>query len=118
MIELAFRHALHQLAWNTNHGGMVRHGMYDYGTSSNLDVISDSDISQHGRARADNDTVADRGMSFTRFITGAAQRHVLIEQHVISDLGRLTNHHAHPVVDEEPFADNGTGVNFDAGETP
>ena len=36
---------------------------------------------------------------------GAAERHALIQRHVVADLGRLADHHAHPVVDEEAVAD-------------
>ena len=50
--------------------------------------------------------------------TCAPQGHALIQRHVVSDLGRLADHNAHPVVDEEPVADPRRGVNLDAGYGP
>jgi hypothetical protein len=36
--------------------------------------------------------------------------------HVVADLGRLADHHAHAVVDEHAPADGGAGVDLDAGQ--
>ncbi len=46
----------------------------------------------------------------------AAQRDAVIQGDVVAHLGRLANHHAHAVVNEEAFADLGAGMDFDAGE--
>jgi hypothetical protein len=38
-----------------------------------------------------------------RMVLGeATERHAVVDQHVVADLGRLADHHAHAVVDEEP----------------
>ena len=54
-------------------------------------------LSSHGR-------VALAGLE-----PGAAQRDALIERHVVADFGRLADHDAHPVVDEQPVADCAAG---------
>ena len=45
---------------------------------------------------------------------GAAERHALVDRHVVADLGRLADHDAHPVVDEQPVADLRRRVDLDA----
>src|SRR5581483_2399438 len=46
----------------------------------------------------------------------AAQRHALVKQHVVADLGGFRIYHAQTVVDEETPANGGSGVDFDARE--
>ena len=47
---------------------------------------------------------------------GAAQRDAVIQGHILADLGRLADHHAHAVVDEQARADRRAGMDFDAGQ--
>jgi hypothetical protein len=42
----------------------------------------------------------------------------VVERHVVADLGGLADHDAQPMVDEEPSADLGAGMDLDAGEEP
>lgn len=46
---------------------------------------------------------------------GAAQRHTLINGHLVTDFRRFADHHE-AVIDEEIAADTGTGVDVDGGE--
>ncbi len=46
---------------------------------------------------------------------GAAQGHPLVERHPVADLGRLADHHAGAVVDEELLADLRRRVDLDPG---
>ena len=55
-------------------------------------------------------------MALASLLAGAAQRHALVEHHVVADLGRLADDDAHAVVDEEALADLRAGVNLDAGD--
>src|SRR3546814_19445151 len=51
------------------------------------------------------------------FLQGsAAEGDALVERHVVADLRGLTDHDAHAVVDEQPLADPGAGMDLDAGE--
>ena len=44
-----------------------------------------------------------------------AERHALVDLDVLADDGGFPDHHAGAVVDAEPLADGGAGVNVDAG---
>ena len=44
------------------------------------------------------------------------QRDALIERHVVADLGRLADHDAHPVVDEDALTERRPGMDLDAGQ--
>src|SRR5207245_2463073 len=51
------------------------------------------------RAGADDHVVAERGMALLALEAGAAERDTLEERDVLADLGRLSDHHAHAVID-------------------
>src|SRR5690242_19373389 len=83
----------------------------------NLGVMPDGDVAQNLRTRADHDVIPDRRMPLAFLLARAAQRHALVEQHVIADLCRLADHHAHAVIDEAAPADGRAWMDFDAGES-
>ena len=58
------------------------------------------------------------GMPLAGGKAGAAERDALVEGHVVADLRRLADHHAHPVVDEEAVADPRRGMDLDPGQRP
>ena len=68
------------------------------------------------RARADHDVVAHGRVALAAREARAAQRDPLVEGHVVADLGRLADHDAGPVVDEERFADPRRRVDLHAGQ--
>ena len=55
-------------------------------------------------------------MAFASLVSGSAQSHVLINQNVVANLGGLSDHDAHAVVDEKPAADRRAGMDLNAGE--
>jgi hypothetical protein len=65
---------------------------------------------------ADHHLVLQGGVALARLLAGAAEGHALVEHHPVADLGRLADHHAHAVIDEEAPADRGAGVDLDACE--
>ena len=69
---------------------------------------------------ADRHAVAHRRMALARLPPGLegepAQGDAVVDQHVVADLRRFADHHAHAVVDEEPPADPGAGMDLDAGD--
>lgn len=79
-------------------------------------IIADVDWPQNRRADAKHDATADRWMSLSPFEARAAERDALIQQHVIADLGRLTDDDAHPVIDDNSPADPGARMYLDAGQ--
>ncbi len=83
----------------------------------------DRDRPQHLGAGADDGAIADGRMALVvdlgrRIQRGrhAAQGNAVVERHVVADLRRLADHHAHAVVDEEPPPDRRTRVDLDARE--
>jgi hypothetical protein len=77
-------------------------------------VVADLDRAEHGRVGAEDDAVADRGVTLVPLQARASQRDALVQQHVVADLGGLADHHTHAVVDHDPAADRGAGVYLDA----
>src|SRR5439155_23816295 len=85
---------------------------------------ADPHRAQDGRARVDDDAALDVGMALPPLhdtahgITGEverAERHALVDHHLVPDLARLTDHHPGPVVDEEAPPDARPGMDVDAG---
>src|SRR5262245_39114975 len=66
--------------------------------------------------RPDHDVVAEGGMALLTLEAGAAQRHSLQQGHVLTDLGRLPDHHTHAVIDEEARPELGRRVDLDPGQ--
>lgn len=58
--------------------------------------------------------VTDRRVALALFFTGTAERNALINQDVIPDLGRFSDHHAIAVIDEQAPPYPSPGMNFDA----
>ena len=58
------------------------------------------------------------GMAFLFFKCGAAQHNTFINQAVVADLGGLSNHHTHSMVDKESPADLCARMDFDSCEPP
>ncbi len=57
-------------------------------------------------------------MALPALVARAAQRYTLVEEHVIADFGRLADHHAQAVIDEQALADLRSGMNFNARQKP
>jgi len=48
-------------------------------------------------------------MPLSRSVTRTAKRYALVIRTFIANLGGLTDHHAHPVIDEKPVPDGSPG---------
>src|SRR5690606_5167467 len=59
---------------------------------------------------------ADRGVALALAHRLPAERRAVEEQYVVPDHGRLADHDAHPVVDEQAAPDARTRVDLDPGE--
>src|SRR5579862_9152931 len=97
--------ALHHPCWNSHHGGSVRNRMNHHRAGPYFHVIAQTDVSQYRSPGPDHDAVAQRGMAFPALVAGAAQGHALVQEHVIANLGRLADHHAQTMIDEQTLAD-------------
>ena len=91
-----------------------RHLAQDDRIGRNARVVANLERAEHLRARADHDVVAERRVPLADVLARAAERHALIEQAVVADLGGLAYDDAGAVVDDEAAADVRAGVDLDA----
>ena len=98
-------------------GGARRHRLHDHGARADTRPVAHHKTAQHLRVGTDDHALAQRGMAFGALgQRGAAQRHALVDGAVVADLGGFAHHHTHAMVDEDPAADGGAGMDLDARE--
>src|SRR6185295_15314572 len=101
-----------------DHGRVRRHVTDHDRARADLRALADVDRAQHAGAGADDHAVPDGRVALAGLLARAAERDALVHRHVLADLGRLPDHDAHAVVDEEARADGRAGVDLDACEEP
>src|SRR5690554_1988259 len=85
---------------------VLRRVLRDDGVRSDHGVLADRDRTENLRAGTDDHAVGERRVALSRgVLSPTAQRHTVIEQDVVADLGSLADHDPHTVVDDEPPAD-------------
>src|SRR5947207_6011414 len=94
--------------------GMRGHRVNHHRAGTDPAVTADRDGAEHGRACADQHPVLDRGVAFPLLDAGSSQGHPLIQGHIVANLRRLTDDHAHTVVNEQAPADPSPGMDLDA----
>ena len=60
--------------------------------------------------------ISEGRMTFATFLACPTERHALKQGDMVADLRRLSDDHAHAVVDEKSLADLGRGVDLDTGQ--
>ena len=106
-------------ARNADDGAVVGDRLDNHGPRADPNVVADSDRSQDDRAHAEGHPVADGRMALPALLLPrSAQRDALVDQDVVADLRRSADDHARSVVDEEPLADAGAGVDLDPRQKP
>jgi hypothetical protein len=108
---------------DADHGGASRHvGQHD-GIGPHPGAPAEGDRPEDLGAGADDHVVLQRrvplGVALRGRIDGrrdAAERHVMVERHVVAHLGGLADDHAQPMVDEQALADPRAGMDLDAGQ--
>src|SRR5680860_498860 len=92
--------------------GVRRHVADDDRVRANLRAGTDRDRAEDAGPGADGDAVADGRVPLLLGHRAATQGGAVVKHHVVADLGRLTDDHTHPVVDEEASSDAGPGVDL------
>jgi hypothetical protein len=92
---------------HAGHRGSRRHRAQHHRPRCYACIVADDDIAQELRSRADYDAGADFRMPFGRFDARAAQRHVLLDGHVVADHRRLAHHQTGGVVEEDAAPEPG-----------
>ena len=98
-------------------GGVRRHVVDDHRVGADLRVGTDLDRAEQLRAGADHHLVADGRVALAAREARAAERDALVHRHVVADLGRLPDHDAGAMVDEQAAPDLRGGVDLDPGPT-
>jgi hypothetical protein len=87
---------------------------------TDLGVVSNVDRAEQSGADAEHHPVTDDRMTLAGLGIGPpaarAERHLVVHRDVVPDPGGLTDDDAGAMVNEQPAADPGSGVDLDAGE--
>ena len=75
-----------------------------------LGIISYLYRTEHPRARADHDVIAERGVALSDILAGTAQGNTLIDSTVVAYLGSFTYHYAAAVVYKQALSYLSAGV--------
>ena len=95
----------HGMARVADDGRVRRHVVDHDRVRADLRAVADRDRPEQLRAGADRHVVLDRRVALAGREAGAAERDALVHRHVLAHLGRLADHDADAVVDEQPVAD-------------
>src|SRR6266568_292502 len=107
------------------HAAAGRHPVGEPDVAADGGALPDGDAAEDGRARVDDHVVLDDGVPVDALDGRAllvlgealrAQRHALVEPDVGADDGRLADHDARAVVDEEALVDACARVDVDPGQ--
>ena len=112
---MAAAHADH-FGRNTDRGGIGRQIFEHHTARADTDIIPDIHRAKHLGTGTDQHVIAQCGVALAGILAGAAQGNAVVDGAVITDFCRFAEHDAHTVVNEQPVADLGTGVNLDAGQ--
>src|SRR5499427_4882691 len=95
---------------------VFRHLPHHHRPRANAASGADGEAADNLGPRSHHHVVGEGGVTLLPLVAGAAESHPLEQAHVPPDLGRLTDDHAHAVVDEEPGAKLGRGMDLDTRE--
>jgi hypothetical protein len=95
-------------------GGVWRNVTENDGASADAGVFADGDVAEYVGGVADEDVVAQGGMTLATDLARAAEGDALIDRDVVADDGGFADDDAHAVVNEEAAADDGAGMDLDA----
>ena len=112
---LAAAHADH-FGRNTDRGGIGRQIFEHHTARADTDIIPDIHRAKHLGTGTDQHVIAQCGVALAGILASAAQGNAVVDGAVITDFCRFAEHDAHTVVNEQPVADLGTGVDLDAGQ--
>ena len=84
--------------------------------AANASTVADGNGTEGDGTAAQFHVITDGGVAFLLFQGSATQHHPLVHQHVITNLGSLTNDHARTVVNKETSPDFRAGMYFNAGQ--
>jgi hypothetical protein len=115
------RRAEHDLTARSRYQRTRRYVLDHVRLGTDPSTVADGDRAQDDRVGADDHVGTEcrvpplaRQSPVVLPPTQCAQRHLVVKGYVVADHGRLTDHGAASVVDEQPSANPGTGVDLNA----
>ena len=91
----------HEPSGHPDNGGTGGDVFYDYGSGSNFRPGSYGNCSENSAIGTHYNPASQGGMAFLLLQGGSTKDHPRVDQAIVSNLGRLADHHPHSVVDEE-----------------
>ena len=117
LFALGVRFGLDDAGRVAHRRGTGRHRLGHHRVAAHLGTIAHGEAPQHFGARSHHDVLSQGRMALFALVErGASQGHPVVDGAAIADFGRLTNHHAHAVVDEHAMADLRARVDLDTRE--
>ena len=110
------RLALDGACRDADDGCVGGHGINHDGVGADPRVVADRDGAEDLRAGADDDVVANGRVTLAAAGPRDPERHLMIKVAIIAHLGGFTDDDAHAMINDEAAADDGGGVDFDAGQ--
>ena len=95
---------------NPRHRHIVRHRLHHHRARGDAGAMADLDIAENLRARPDQYAVAYLGMAILVLLAGAAQRDAVQNRDVVLDHSGLTAYEPGGVIQENPAANPGCGI--------
>src|SRR5882762_2296111 len=93
------------VAGHSHDGGVVGNTAQNDRACADATVVAHGNVAENLGARANNDLVADGGMTLAFFLARAAQGDALIHRNVVAYDAGLADYNAHAMVDEEALTD-------------
>ena len=99
------------------YGGAAGRHIPNYdGVRTDLGILPDGDIAQNFGTSTDDDVGVDGRMAFAPRKTHSAERHLLIDQYIISDYRCFADDNSGGMIDKNPATDLSTRMDIDGGE--
>ena len=85
---------------HAHHGRIRRHIPHHHRPRTHPRILPNRDVAQNLCAAADEHPIQQRRMPLALLVPRAAQRHTLVERHIVAHNRGLANHHPRAVVDK------------------
>lgn len=111
---MIFGNAANQLGIDSHSNGAGRHVLGHHRVCPNPAIIADHNISNQLGPGTQDDSVANGGVALDRIQRLSTQGHPVVDQHVIANHGGFSDDHPNSVINYQPAANIGTGVDFNS----
>ena len=104
------------MARNADHRRILGHASQHDRTRAYPAVPPNRNVAENFRSPTNHHLVFNSRMPLAVLFASASERDALIQSHVVADDRSLPDDHTKPMIDEQPTANLGSGMNFDSGQ--